>query len=429
MAETRSFSFAGFNAGAYAGLQTVYWTVSWNLGSTEFTVTGHDSGSPADLSVGKWQVYIFWDNFNTAVTSGRQGRDYDYYEFGPGEGQTSYGHMFYLSRVPTDTTTIGVRIYPTASYIATGYTHTQDGTALVSESTLCGSWNPAFTVTVYDAKKVQTNLFRDETGAIQTNSWSQHVVEMHTSWRSDQLRYPSQYPHNGYTYDSSTGYTSVSNITKNTILYNIYFPNTYTATYVANSDVDTVYNIPSSGTVEYESIIPPDDDDVKPTKVYVVTLDPKGGYVTDTFLRSEVPFNYWQATINGVITQVQGGSSYVWTQNVTFTAQWGSVPAVNLPVPKRAGYKFAGWGWEDGLSPDTSYKYPAGDLVPQGNITLFALWEESGIVHIYSDGQFKTYAVWIYLGDGGGPNQDGWHHATPMIYCTVNGTTGFHMCG
>ena len=423
MAERKSFSFAGYNPTASAGTQTVYWTVSWDLGSTEFTVTGRDQGYPADLSVGEWDVVVFWDNYNTAVTSGVLGRDYARVIFGPSEGQTSYSRTFYLSRVPTDTTTIGIRV--NAVSLVTGNTH-YDGVAVVDDRYTQSTWNPAFTVQVYDCKKVTTQLFRNENGQLDTTSWSEYIVEMHTSWAGNELRSPSQYPHNGYTWGGST---NVRDITENTTLYNIYIPNKYTVTYRANSDVTTVYDIPNGGQIEFESKIPPTDTDVKPTKVYLVTLDPQGGYVKDTLLRSVVQFNYWSATINGVLTQVQGGSSYIWTQNVTFTAQWGAVPAVNLPIPRRSGYRFVGWGWQEGLSPDTSYKYPAGDLVPQGNITLYALWEESGIVHIYTDGEFKPYVVWIYTGDGGGPNSDGWHHATPMIYATANGVTWFHTCG
>lgn len=43
--------------------------------------------------------------------------------------------------------------------------------------------------------------------------------------------------------------------------------------------------------------------------------------------------------------------------------------------------------------------------------------------------EYARAAVWIYKDDGGGPNNNGWHRASPMVYCNANGEERFHVCG
>ena len=195
-------------------------------------------------------------------------------------------------------------------------------------------------------------------------------------------------------------------------------PVKYTVTYNGNDSKGYVTNVPSKQTLEYGSAI----SSTNPTNIYRVTLDANGGTASATNVDSTRAFNSWNTKSDGTGTKIASGGAYNLASDSTLYAQWNNPTTVNLPVATRAGYDFLGWGTTKEAT--TLYN---GTYTPTMPITLFANWKRKGIVHIYSgtDSKWHSYIAWVYAGDAGGPNKNGWHQAIPMVYSGSK----FHTCG
>ena len=173
------------------------------------------------------------------------------------------------------------------------------------------------------------------------------------------------------------------------------------ASYTPTSDT-TLYAIWKSSTTKGSTTLPsPTKDSV--TETYVVTLNPNKGTVSPT------SFNYTKSatyTFNGWYTDdnVKVSSPYTPTaSSTTLSAVWNesssSSDPIQLPEAKREGYEFQGWG-KSATSAPVSNSY-----IPTESITLYAIWELGGIVHIGN----KSGLILIY-------HDGSWCQAIPNLY-------------
>ena len=195
-------------------------------------------------------------------------------------------------------------------------------------------------------------------------------------------------------------------------------PPNVTVTYNGNDAEGSIKNLPATQTVTYGNPI----SSQKPTNTYTIKLDANGGTTSSTKVDSTRAFNNWNTNADGSGVTWSPGQTLNQVQPLTLFAQWGNPSTVNLPVATRAGYDFLGWG----TTRDATTLYN-GTYTPTRPLTLFANWKRNGVVHIYSsaDSKWHSYLVWVRNGDTGGPNNNGWHHAIPMIYSGSK----FHTCG
>lgn len=195
-------------------------------------------------------------------------------------------------------------------------------------------------------------------------------------------------------------------------------PANVTVTYNGNDAEGTIANLPATQTVTYGNPI----SSQKPTNTYTIKLDANGGTTSSTKVDSTRAFNNWNTNADGSGITWSPGQTLNQVQPLTLYAQWGNPSTVNLPVATRAGYDFLGWG----TTRDATTLYN-GTYTPTRPLTLFANWKRKGVVHIYSsaDSKWHSYLVWVRNGDTGGPNNNGWHHAIPMVYSGSK----FHTCG
>ena len=147
---------------------------------------------------------------------------------------------------------------------------------------------------------------------------------------------------------------------------------------------------------------------------YKVTLNPNGGICDKESLTAvntiEWKFNNWNTAANGSGTSYSAGSNYSKDSGATMYAQWTSAVKtyglVDLPVPTKVGYKFAGWA----ESADATSGV-IGSYQPEKTVTLYAIWVPDGGVRVYLKkyGSYKIALVYICI--------DGvWRLTIPYIY-------------
>ena len=193
----------------------------------------------------------------------------------------------------------------------------------------------------------------------------------------------------GYTFkgwgtspDAESGITGSCTPIRDVTLYAIWEANTYTIHYNANGGTGApepqtkVHDVP----LTLSDKVPTRADE---TVTYIVTLDPNGGSVRPTSLRSEKKTSYsflsWTVAYyyGGIRVYdpypVYPGATYTRNADATLYAQWDTSiteQCVNLPTPVREGYTFKGWGTsidaESGIT---------GSYAPEQSETLYALWE------------------------------------------------------
>lgn len=110
--------------------------------------------------------------------------------------------------------------------------------------------------------------------------------------------------------------------------------------------------------------------------VCTVTLDPRGGTVSEQSLeaeqRSNFSFRIWNTEKNGSGESYAPGASYTANAGATLYAQWDcstETEPVELPVPTRAGFRFLGWAMDPEEQSGTG-----GSFTPDGDLTLYAIW-------------------------------------------------------
>lgn len=117
------------------------------------------------------------------------------------------------------------------------------------------------------------------------------------------------------------------------------------------------------------------------------------------------------------IESVLGGGTYAYGSYCTITAkakegyvfhEWISTKPIS------EGSSFVIVGYESNQNPYTFKVTSNGKYRAVG-----AGWAESSVsAYQEYDGTFHNFQAWVYTGDGGGPNKNGWHRATPRIYTT-----------
>lgn len=102
-----------------------------------------------------------------------------------------------------------------------------------------------------------------------------------------------------------------------------------------------------------------------------------------------------------------GGSGAPTAQTQTY----GVAIKIKTTIPTRSGYKFLGWSTSKTA---TTASYVGGQsFTPNKTTTLYAVWQQLGILHINDNGTWKKGKVWI--------NDNGtWK--TGIVFINVNGT-------
>lgn len=408
---TRSFTF---------GNQGIYWTVTWEPGSYQFTFTGRkQAGVVMEYGTG-WSVYLYMGSYPYGIV-GAIGLEGDSINITP--TYHSAAEEVYDCGTHTMLFNDG---YPSGSQPLYGFVQAWEneevypGTArgTVNWNEQGTTWYQSCTVTV--GKRVSstsgTRLGTDETFQCEASGQTKTALDV-SGYTSSTV--PS---FAGYHYDSCTS----AQITGDTTLYIIYAVNTSQITYYANDPNGTAENMPTSPeTVTYGGYIRPTGNDPMPSMKYVVTLDPNGGTIngsgnnvvkntTRTFVR-------WNTAANDSGTKYNANTKYYGDADVSLYAIWTSAASIDLPAAEMSGYVFVGWG----LSSTATSVVPM-TYVPTGTVTLYAIFTVGSAVNIYTASAYEKYNVYIYTGSGG---TNGWHKAKPMVYCTANGSTKYHSCG
>lgn len=379
------------NTGAIGSGPSVTWIIEWSGSGTQFNITCQKNGdgqffNPSNTG---WTVYVGFEGGNVASTyvNAPAGASY--------ETTYSYGTVY-----------VNPPGSGTLYFYTTSYNFTSSGVISYANRRQA-YYAMEFPVTVYD-------YVGSTAGAYLGGGTYMCTYGTYTNARS--LRVAG---YTGYTYSSNSGNAYIYGATT---LYNWYTANVYNITYYSNDSKGTIGNMPSSGTIAYNTGI----SGLTPTNTYVVTLNANGGSCDKSSLNSTRSFKSWNTSSAGTGTAWSPGATFRQTSALTLYAQWNNASAVTLPTPTRTGYEFVAWGTSSTAT--SGYK---GSYTPPGNIVLYAIWKANGVVHIYqnSDGRFHSYLVWVYTGDGGGPNRNGWHHVMPKLYCTSGGSTKWHTCG
>lgn len=376
------------NTGAIGSSPSVTWYITWTDGGSTFNITCY-RGSDGQFYGGGWDAYIGFEDAN---------------------GPLSYASTYISAPTYSNTTSTG---QITLSAPA--------GATIVSFWALSNNFTSSGVIPPAQRKQAQYLNYVSVTVEDRIGSPSgtllgsgTYNVTYGSTTRASSLRHST---YTGCTYLSDSGSTT---ITSATTLYRYFIVNQYNIYYYKNDNNGTVTNMPSSGMIYYRSSI----SNLTPVNSYIVTFDANGGTCSTSSLTSTRAFSSWNTASNGTGTAWAPGATFTQTSDLTLYAQWGSTSAITLPTPTRTGYDFLGWA--ESSSAAGGY---IGSYIPAGSITLYAIWKAKGIVHLYVGGAYHSYLVWVYKGDGAGPNSNGWHHAMPKIYCTSGGSTKYHTCG
>lgn len=376
------------NTGAIGSQPSVTWIITWSDNSSTFNISC-TKNADGYFSGGGWTAYVGFEGGNSGSV---------------------YVSAPIASTGSTATTTASVNVTPPGSGTLYFYT-----TSVNFSSSGVISYNNRKTATYTQTRTVTV---QDRVGSSSGTllGSGNYTVNYGTTTRASNLRSQT---YTGYQYSSDNGNVTIYS---NTTLYRYFTALSYNIYYYGNDSNGTVGNMPSNGTIAYNSSI----SNLTPTNTYVVTLNANGGTCSTTSLNSTRTFSSWNTASNGTGTSYAPGATFKQTSALYLYAQWGSPSSVNLPTPTRTGYEFVGWGTYASATTGVT-----GSYTPTRSIELFAIWKANGIVHLYqgSDGKFHSYLIWVYVGDGGGPNSNGWHHAMPKVYCTSGGSTKFHTCG
>lgn len=232
---------------------------------------------------------------------------------------------------------------------------------------------------------------------------------------------PTRSGYNFLGWSTSSSATSASyvagdsiSLSSNTTLYAVW-AKFYIVTYNANGGSNAPYSDKKlyGETLTLTRALPTPPENTSAT--YTVILDANGGtcdvdmMTVDNVVTYE--FSHWNTSSDGTGRSYQSGESYTSNANITLYAQYDRLTfhqPITLPTPTRTGYEFLGWS--------TGTGNVTGEYAPTGNITLCAVWELNGLVHICdSAGTFSPYKVLIYDGSG-------WNQYVPYIY-TESGWT------
>lgn len=136
---------------------------------------------------------------------------------------------------------------------------------------------------------------------------------------------------------------------------------------------------------------------------YTVSFDGNGGTPETGSLRAVNTVQYTFASWQGLAA----GSSYTPTGNVTLTAWYNAktVPgSITLPDASRKGYALLGWATDPAAESGVTGRY-----TPSGDATLYAVWEPSGLIHIYDGSAWRDGLVWVFDGTA-------WRQGLPWCY-------------
>ena len=109
-----------------------------------------------------------------------------------------------------------------------------------------------------------------------------------------------------------------------------------------------------------------------PTKSFKVTLNANGGTLTQSSTTVPCAFGGWFTTSDFSGIKLNGGETYMLTEDQTLYAKWTNGQMGTITKPTRTTYSFAGW-WT-AASGGTEYKSSS---VISSNITLYAHWTQN----------------------------------------------------
>lgn len=140
---------------------------------------------------------------------------------------------------------------------------------------------------------------------------------------------------------------------------------------------------------------------------FKVTINPNDETADTTVLIAERTAKYtfieWNTDAAGNGVSYAPGSSYTADEKLTLYAQWDiriETSAVSLPIPSRERFVFLGW-----TTSDDATERITGDYIPDGDITLYAIWVDSEYTVSYNANggtgapqeQTKQYGVDLVL--------------------------------
>lgn len=174
------------------------------------------------------------------------------------------------------------------------------------------------------------------------------------------------------------------------------------ASYSPTDDVTTLYAKWTTGKT-VGSIIIAD----APTKEntyedgFTATLDLRGGKceVSSVTAKDLVQWKFlkWNTTADGTGTSYYPGDVYTTHADIRLHAQWGKYATIiptQLPIPKRSGYAFVGWGFtpldEEGVM----------EIELFDDIILYAIWVESYSGAHYNNNGIDTPCLVYYNNNG-----------------------------
>lgn len=194
------------------------------------------------------------------------------------------------------------------------------------------------------------------------------------------------------------------------------------ASYTPTSN-HTLYARWSSSDGNYSTLTLPTATKASTTETRTITLNANGGTVNTSTMTSTATRSYthtgWYTQSSGGILKGKAGAQYTpATTNETLYAQYtstvGNYSAVTLPTPTRQDYIFKGWA----TTQNASVANITSPYIPNGNITLYAVWEEDQAKMFIKNNQ----GVWLkgktFIKDANGS----WRKAKKIYIKQADGT-------
>lgn len=209
---------------------------------------------------------------------------------------------------------------------------------------------------------------------------------------------------------ATSGRTGSYTPTGNETLYAIWAANSYSVKFNGNGS--------TSGTMSNQSFTYGSAQALTANifkREYTVTYNYNYSGSTNTTAKATATFNGWATSATGAKKYNDKESVSNLTDSGTYDlyANW-TLGSVTLPAPGRTGYNFKGWA-----TTSTATSGKTGSYTPQGNITLYAIWEVANfittITRYISDSATgaKQCEVYYYIDDKWMPIEEIWYYTSP----------------
>ena len=379
-------------------------SVSGDTYTVSYNTNGADITPPNSTTSKGTYIHYKWAEGSTSGTRYNPGAEYY-----PTRNVTMYGIWQHNNEVTLPQTLIrNETSILTIKFDANGGTNTPDNLSSI-QSLVHTNWN-----TKQDGSGVQYlpgNVFSLNSDLTLYASWSpvSQAVTLPAaiSRNSDELKFAIGYRLNGgdsqqpadQTLIRTTPYTFGGWNTNSTGTGTNYAAG---ASYSPTDDVTTLYAKWTTGKTTGSVIIAD-----APTKEntyedgFTATLDLRGGKceVSSVTAKDLVQWKFlkWSTTADGTGTSYYPGDVYTTHADIRLHAQWGKYATIiptQLPIPKRSGYAFVGWGFtpldEEGVT----------EIELFDDIILYAIWVESYSGAHYNNNGTDTPCLVYYNNNG-----------------------------